>query len=102
MGSSSKQGYCTKVQRYNIERSEWTFINDLPYSVTNLSAAAVIYKNRLTVVSSEHLMSYGQESDKCSLKEYENLGWLPTALIGIVVYLTRHGSLDIIFPMYVC
>ena len=48
MGSYLEQGNSTKVQRYNIETSEWTFIKDLSYSVTNLSAAAVVYKNRST------------------------------------------------------
>ena len=81
MGSSSKQGYSTKVQRYNIETSEWTFITDLPFGVFNLRADAVVYQNRLTVVSSEHLMSYEQESDTWSVKEYEDLGWEPTASV---------------------
>ena len=36
---------------------------------------------RLTVVSSERLMSYEQESDTWSVKEYEYLGWVPSALI---------------------
>ena len=81
MGSYLQQENSTKVQRYNIETSEWTFIKDLPFGVHNLCAAAVVYKNRLTVVSSEHLMSYEQESDTWSVKEYEKLGWVPTALI---------------------
>ena len=81
MGSYSKQRDYTKVQRYNSETSEWTFIKDLPFGVHNLTAAAVVYKNRLTVVSSEHLMSYEQESDTWSVKEYEDLGDVPTALI---------------------
>ena len=81
MGSYSHHGNYTKVQRYNIETSEWTFIKDLPFGVDNLVAAAVVYKNRLTVVSSKHLMSYEQESDTWSVKEYEELGWVPTALI---------------------
>ena len=76
-----KEKYSTKVQRYNIETSEWTFIKDLPFGVDNLCAAAVVYKNRLTVVSSEHLMSYEQESDTWSVKKYEDLGDVPTALI---------------------
>ena len=83
MGSylGKKDCYSHKVQRYNIETSEWTFIKDIPIGFDNLSAAAVVYKNRLTVVSSEHLMSYEQESDTWSVKEYEDLGWVPTALI---------------------
>ena len=81
MGSYSNHGNYTKVQRYNIETSEWTFIKDLPFGVDNLIAAAVVYKNRLTVVSSEHLMSYEQESDTWLMKEYEDLGWVSTALI---------------------
>ena len=81
MGSYLQQENSTKVQRYNIETSEWTFIKDLPFGVDNLSEAAVIYKNRLTVVSSEHLMSYQQESDTWSVKEYEDLGDVPTPLI---------------------
>ena len=76
-----KDCYSHKVQRYNIEASEWTFIKDLPFGVSNVRAAAVVYKNRLTVVSSEHLMSYEQESDTWSVKEYEDLGLLSTALI---------------------
>ena len=75
------ENYSHKVQRYNIETSEWTFTKDLPFGVHNHCAAAVVYKNRLTVVSSEHLMSYEQESDTWSVKEYEILGWVPTALI---------------------
>ena len=71
----------SKVQRYNIETSEWTFIKDLPFSVFNFTAAAVVYKNRLTVVSRERLMSYEQESDTWSVKEYEDMGWVSTALI---------------------
>ena len=71
----------SKVQRYNIETSEWTFIKDLPFSVFNFTAAAVVYKNRLTIVSREHLMSYEQESDTWSVKEYEDMGWVSTALI---------------------
>ena len=81
MGSSLKQGNSTKVQRYNIETSEWKFIKDLPFGLYNLTAAAVIYKNRLTVVSSKHLMSYEQESDTWLVKKYEDLGWVSTALI---------------------
>ena len=73
--------YSHKVQRYNIETSEWTFIKDLPFGVTNVVASAVVYKNRLTVVSSEHLISYEQESDTWSVKEYEELDGTPTALI---------------------
>ena len=79
MGESGS--YSHKVQRYNIETSEWTFIKDFPFGIHNLSAAAVVYKNRLTVVSREHLMSYEQESDTWSMKEYEKLGDVPTALI---------------------
>ena len=60
MGSYMQQENSTKVQRYNIETSEWTFIKDLPFGVSNVRAAAVVYKNRLTVVSSEHLISYEQ------------------------------------------
>ena len=81
IGSYLQQENSTKVQRYNIETSEWTFIKDLPFGVHNLCAAAVVYKNRLTVVSSERLMSYEQESDTWSVKEYEDLDWVPTALI---------------------
>ena len=83
MGSymGEKESYSKKVQRYNIETSEWTLIKDLPFSVFNLRAAAVVYKNRLTVVSSKHLMSYEQESDIWSVKEYKDLEWVPTALI---------------------
>ena len=80
MGINWAAGH-TKVQRYNIETSEWAFIKDLPFGVTNLTAAAVVYKNRLTVVSSERLMSYEQESDTWSVKIYEYLGLLSTALI---------------------
>ena len=72
----------SKVQRYNIEKSECTFIKDLPFGVFNLTAAAVVYKNRLTVVSRNHLMSYEQESDSWSVKEYKVLaGWVSTTLI---------------------
>ena len=95
MGSYSKEGDYTKVQRYNIETSEWTFIKDLPFGVDNLSEAAVVYKNRLTVVSSEHLMSYEQKFDTWSVKEYEKLGWAPTALIvdgEICTCVTRIGK----------
>ena len=68
--------------RFNIgTSSEWTLIKDLPIGVNNVRAAAVVYKNRLTVVSSEHLMSYEQESDSWSVKEYEDLGWVSTTLI---------------------
>ena len=81
MGSVLEQETSTKVQRYNMETSEWTFIEDLPFAIHNLCAAAVVYKNRLTVLSSEHLMSYEQESDTWSVEEYEELGWVPTALI---------------------
>ena len=81
IGSSSKQGYSTKVQRYNIETMEWTIMKDLPIGVHNRRAAAVVYKNRLSVVSIEHLMSYEQESDTWSVDEYERLGRVPTALI---------------------
>ena len=75
------ESYSHKVQRYNIETSECTLIKDLPFGVINLCAAAVVYRNRLTVVSSEHLMSYEQESDTWSVKEYEILGFPSTALI---------------------
>ena len=78
-----------------IETSEWTFTKDLPFRVTNLCAAAVVYKNRLTVVSSEHLMSYEQESDTWSAKEYEDMGWVSTALIvdgGLCTCVNRAGK----------
>ena len=82
MGSYLREeNYSKKVQRYNIETSEWTFLKDLPFGVFNLCAAAVVYKNRLTVVSREHLMSYEQESDTWSVEEYEDMGWVSTALI---------------------
>ena len=81
IGSYSQQEDSTKVQRYNIETSEWTFIKNLPFCVNNICEAAVVYKNRLTVMSSKHLMSYEQESNTWSVKEYEKLGWTPTALI---------------------
>ena len=83
MGSylGKKDCYSHKVQRYNIETSERTFIKDLPFGVSNFTATAVVYKNRLTVVSSEHLMSYEQEFDTWSVKEYEDMGWVSTALI---------------------
>ena len=87
--------YSNKVQRYNIETSEWTFIKDLPFGVHNLCAAAVVYKNRLTVVSNEHLMSYEQESDTWSVKKYEDLGWVPTALIvdgALCACIKRNGK----------
>ena len=83
MGSymGEKESYSKKVQRYNIETSECTLIKDLPFGVTNITEAAVVYKNRLTVVSNEHLMSYEQESDTWSVKEYEALGLPSMALI---------------------
>ena len=82
IGSYSNHGNYTTVQRYNIETSEWTFKKDLPFGVSNVRAAAVVNKNILIVVSNEHLMSYEQESDSWSVKEYKVLaGWVPTALI---------------------
>ena len=81
MGSYLNEGNNShKLQRYNIETSECTFIKDLPFGMFNLTAAAVVYKNRLTVVSRERLMSYEQESDTWSVKEYEDLGDVTTAL----------------------
>ena len=71
----------TKVQRYNVVSSEWTFIKDLPIGVCAICAAAVVYKNRLTVVGRKQLMSYEQESDTWSVKEYGILGFPSTALI---------------------
>ena len=76
-----KNSYFNKVQRYNIETSEWTLIKDLPFGVSNRVAAAVVYQNKLTVVSSKYLMSYEQESDTWSVKEYEKLEDMSTALI---------------------
>ena len=76
-----EDNYSDKVQRYNLETSEWIFMKDLPFDVYNLISAAVIYKKRLTVVSSKHLMSYEQESDTWSVKENEDLGKLSTAFI---------------------
>ena len=82
MGSYlGEENYSHKVQRYNIETSEWTFMKELPIGVLSLSASAVVFKNRLTVVSREHLMSYEQESDTWSVKEYEDLGDVSTAFI---------------------
>ena len=81
MGSSLEGRNFTKVQRYNIETSEWTLLKDLPFGVLNLRASAVVYKNRLTVVSRERLMSYEQESATWSVNEYDNLGNVATALI---------------------
>ena len=72
-----------------------SFIKDLPFGVNNRRASAVVYKNRLTVVCSEHLMSYEQESDKWSVKEYEDLGWVSTALIvdeELCTCVTRNGK----------
>ena len=87
--------YSHKVQKYNIETSEWTFLEDLPVGVLSLTASAIVYKNRLTVVSSEHLMSYEQESDTWSAKEYEYLGWVSTALIvegELCTWIYRNGK----------
>ena len=95
MGSYLKQGNSTKVVRYNLETSEWTFIKDLPFGMFNLTAAAVVYKNRLNVVSSERLMSYEQESDTWSVREYEDLGDVPMALIvddELCICITRIGK----------
>ena len=81
MGSHFSEGPSPNVQRYNIETSKWTFIKDLPFGVYNWKAAAVVYKNRVTVVTSKRLMSYQQESDTWSVKEYEDLGNVATAMI---------------------
>ena len=71
----------TKVQQYNIETSECTYIKDLQFDTFNNYCAALFYKNRLTLVSSDQLMSYEQESDTWSVKEYDDLGEMATALI---------------------
>ena len=82
MGSFlGNENYTQKVQRYNIETSEWKFIKELPFGVHSRCAAAIIYKNRLTVVSSEHLMSYEQESDTWSVEEYDDLENVSTAFL---------------------
>ena len=81
MGSNFDTGISTKVQRYNIETSKWTLIKDLPFGVSNYEAAAVGFKNRITVVTSKRLMSYQQESDTWSVKEYKDLGDVATAMI---------------------
>ena len=91
--------FSPKVQRYNVETSEWTFIKDLPFGVDNLSEAAVVYKNRLTVVSSKHLMSYEQESDTWSVKTYEELGDVPTASIvdgELCTYINGDGKYSLV------
>ena len=75
------ENYTQKIQRYNIETSKWKYIKELPFGVYSHCAAAIIYKNRLTVVSSEHLMSYEQESDTWSVEEYDDLGDVSTALM---------------------
>ena len=56
-------------------------MTDLPFGVFNLNAAAVVYKNRLTVMSRKHLMSYEQEYDTWSVKEYEEFEDVITAFI---------------------
>ena len=82
IGSYLGEEQCShNVQRYDIEASEWTFMTDLPFGVFNLNAAAVVYKNRLTVVSRKHLMSYEQEYDTWSVKEYEEFEDVITAFI---------------------
>ena len=81
IGSYFDTGLSTKVQRYNIETSKWTFVKDLPLGVYNHHAAAVVYKNRITVVTGKQLMSYQQESDTWSVKNYTDLGDVATAMI---------------------
>ena len=81
MGSNFTDGLSTKAQRYNIETSKWTFIKDLPFGVSNIHAGAVVYKNRITVVTRKRLMSYQQESDTWSVKEYKDLGNVATAMM---------------------
>ena len=81
MGSNFDTGPSTKVQRYNLETSKWTFVKDLPSGVYNHKAAAVVYKNRITVVTGKQLMSYQQESDTWSVKDYADLGDVATAMI---------------------
>ena len=76
-----KEDHSVKVQRYNIETSECTYLRDLPFGVHYGYAAAVVYKNRLTVVSRKHLVSYDHESDTWSVKEYEDLRDVSTAFI---------------------
>ena len=81
MGSSLATGPSTEVQRYNIETSKWTLIKDLPFGVHNWNASAVVYKDRITVVTRKRLMSYQQESDTWSVKKYKDLGYVATAMI---------------------
>ena len=71
----------TRVQKYNIETSECTFIKNLKFDTFNNYCAALIYKNRLTVVSNKQLMSYDQESNTWSEKKYKDLGEMATALL---------------------
>ena len=71
----------TKVQRYNIETSDWTLFKDLPFAVNSSNAAAVGYKNRITIVTGKRLMTYQQEYDTWSVKDYEYMGNVATAMI---------------------
>ena len=73
IGSTWFGMYSRKVQRFNIETSEWSTIKKLPHVARQCNASAKFFKGRLTIATTKKLMQYDQDTDEWIVKTFKDL-----------------------------
>ena len=60
-----------KMQRYNIEKSEWCMLSDIPHSVNLGHCRPRVFQGKIIVVTKKHLMRYDLTSDKWQVDTFK-------------------------------
>ena len=72
LGNYARRTQFKSAQRYNIKTSTWSFIADLPVACYCNTAAGVIFKDKITVVTKKELMIYQPEQNTWSVISHTN------------------------------
>ena len=60
-----------KMQRYDIEKSEWCMLSDIPHGVHLGSCDPLLFQGKIVVVTKKHLMRYDLISDTWQVDTYQ-------------------------------
>ena len=86
LGSNSDGEETKSCQTYSIKTSQWTTGKQLPFSVDKNDAQAIVFKEKLRLVSLEFIVTYEPTSDEWVLNKFESL----ESPIGVI---TMNGKL---------
>ena len=81
LGGNNNSGCLSSVSQYNIKDGTWKRCSDMLEACDNSAAGVVVHKNRIKVITVDECMSYADDTDTWTVKQYHERGEAVNAFV---------------------